>query len=515
MRIGPDHVNASRPGGWGWRPPAEFWRPDNRVFTSGRLICGKHKKANAPMTDFTAAIQELNLAADRAGDPLRGALLDSRQRWHDLLGLAADFAFETDEWGRFVFVTPDPALGWPAASLIGQPAEMLLTDPTGMTGFNPFRPTATLRRRRIWLRRADRGMACLSFAAAPLFDPEGRILGARGVGIDITEQDGQDARAAAALRRGEVVDHILRCMRQEVLAPRMMQAVLDGLASALGAEGASVVDIIGGGSGAVLLHRAGEGAEAVIDTAAWLLRDDAANPSQAVAADGRQVLACTCQTRFGEHAGVVLWRLPGARGWDSEDHVLAASAAAIVRVVLEQEAIQREMVRQARTDPLTGLMNRRAFLEELTRHIDRLDREELPGTLMFADLDNFKLLNDRLGHETGDKALCVVASLLREACRPTDLIARLGGDEFAIWLNGADHMTAAERAERLRVDGPRKLVAVTGPDGAALTMSIGIATRRAGGGEEIEALIRRADGAMYEVKRFGRGHWRVAREEIG
>ena len=114
-----------------------------------------------------------------------------------------------------------------------------------------------------------------------------------------------------------------------------------------------------------------------------------------------------------------------------------------------------------------------------------------------------------------DKALCAVASLLREACRPTDLIARLGGDEFAIWLNGADHMTAAERAERLRVDGPRKLVAVTGPDGAALTMSIGIATRRAGGGEDIEAVIRRADGAMYEVKRFGRGHWRVAREEIG
>ena len=184
-----------------------------------------------------------------------------------------------------------------------------------------------------------------------------------------------------------------------------------------------------------------------------------------------------------------------------------------MRVVLEHEAVQREMARLARTDPLTGLMNRRAFLEELTRHIDRLDREELPGTLMFMDLDNFKPLNDRLGHEAGDIALCAVASLLRDAFRPTDLVARLGGDEFAIWLNGADHMTAAERAEALRIDGPRKLAEVTGHDGPALTMSIGIATRLAGGAEDIEALMRRADTAMYEVKRGGRGHWLVARNE--
>jgi diguanylate cyclase (GGDEF)-like protein len=156
-------------------------------------------------------------------------------------------------------------------------------------------------------------------------------------------------------------------------------------------------------------------------------------------------------------------------------------------------------------------MNRRAFLEELTRHIDRLDREGSPGTLLFTDLDNFKPLNDRLGHAAGDKALCAVATLLRDAFRPTDLVARLGGDEFAIWLNGADHMTAAERAEALRVEGPRRLVEVTGFDGPALTMSIGIATREAGSGEDIDALMRRADAAMYEVKRSGRGHWRVAR----
>src|SRR5271170_1449725 len=75
-----------------------------------------------------------------AGTALRDALLDSRQRWRDLVALAADLAFETDAAGRFVFVSPDPAIGWAAGELVGQPAEMLLADADGVTGFNPFRP---------------------------------------------------------------------------------------------------------------------------------------------------------------------------------------------------------------------------------------------------------------------------------------------------------------------------------------------------------------------------------------
>src|SRR5487761_1935795 len=70
-----------------------------------------------------------------AGDPLRGALLDSRQRWRDLVGMAADLAFETDAKGQLVFVVPDPALGWSAGILVGQPAELLMAD---RNGFNPF-----------------------------------------------------------------------------------------------------------------------------------------------------------------------------------------------------------------------------------------------------------------------------------------------------------------------------------------------------------------------------------------
>jgi diguanylate cyclase (GGDEF)-like protein len=449
--------------------------------------------------------------AARTADRLRGALLESRQRWRDLVTMVVDFAFETDAGGRLVFVSPDPALGWPAGTLLGQPAELLLAGAEG--GFNPFRPAAAYRQRRAWLRRPDGGSLCLTFAAAPLLDAQGRVVGARGVAQDVTEQDRHDAAMAATLRRGEVLDHILWRMRQEVMAPRMMQAALESLGTAMGAEGAAVLDLLGDGVAPSVLHESGTGLAKVLHTAFSLLETGAAEPQQTMAPDGHVVLVCPCQTRFGEQAGLALWRAPGGRAMDPDDIVLSSSATGLIRMILEHESIQREMARQARTDPLTSLLNRRAFLEDMGRRLERLDREGLPGTLMFIDLDNFKALNDSQGHDVGDEALCLAAALLRVTVRPTDLVARLGGDEFALWLDGADELSAAERAETLRLEGPRSLAHLSAPQMPPVTMSIGIATRWPGRGEDVEALIQRADQVMYMVKRAGRGHWRVSRPE--
>jgi diguanylate cyclase (GGDEF)-like protein len=449
--------------------------------------------------------------SSRADATLRDALLDSRQRWRDLVITAADLAYETDAFGRFSFVLPDPALGWASATLLGQPAQLLLAGGSGANGFNPFDVTSAVRRRRAWLKRADGSTAMLAFSSAPLFDAESRIVGTRGMGIDWTDSDDYAGRVAASLRRGEVLDHVLWRMGQEVLAPRMMQAALDALMNALGAEGAGVIEVSGPNGGA-LVHRAGGGAEEMLPEVARMLAATS-GPADLIARDGRPILGAICHTRFGAHAGLALWRSPGSRGWDNEDKLLIGTAASLIRMVLEHEAIQQEMARQARTDPLTGLLNRRAFLEELTRHVDRLDREELPGTLLFADLDYFKPVNDRLGHEVGDQVLVRTAQLLRATVRPSDLVARLGGDEFALWLNGADYMTAAERAESLCAEVPRELSELTAEAGLQPSISIGIATRTAGADEPVDSLLRRADQAMYEAKRGGRGHWRVAAEE--
>ncbi len=448
-------------------------------------------------------------------DALRGALPDGGQRWRDLVTLTADLVFETDAKGRFVFVAPDPAIGWPADALLGRPAALLLAEPATPGCFDPFRPTAPAARRRAWLKRPDRGAACLSFAAAPLLDEAGAVIGARGVGLDVTEAERREAEVASVLRRGQVIDHILARMRAEVLAPHMMAAALEPLAHATGSEAVAVVDVIGDGVRPTLLHAHGTVAPAVLDAAVIALTAATAGATTAEAGDGRHLLACAAQTRFGEQVGLLLCRPPGARAWDADDRALLAAAVALIRTILEHAAIQREMARQARTDPLTGLYNRRAFMDELARRIDRLEREQLPGALLSIDLDHFKALNDSAGHDAGDEALRRTAQLLRASTRPTDLIARLGGDEFAIWLDGADEFAAAERAERLRAAGPAGLATLTEGRSREVTLSIGVAARWSGGGEDVEALLYRADQAMDAAKRGGRGCWRVARPEQG
>src|SRR5580704_4130148 len=132
------------------------------------------------MTAIASVERDSNAVDPIAGGALRNALLDSRGRWRDLVAMAADLAFETDAAGRFVFISPDPAIGWPASALIGQPAEiLLLAEADGGSGFNPFHPPRPLRRRRAWLRRPDGGGICLAFAAAPLLDAAGNCIGAR------------------------------------------------------------------------------------------------------------------------------------------------------------------------------------------------------------------------------------------------------------------------------------------------------------------------------------------------
>jgi diguanylate cyclase (GGDEF)-like protein len=450
---------------------------------------------------------------------LQGALIDSRQRWRELVNLAADFAFETDEWGGFTLITPDPALDWAAASLVGQPSSRLLAEAGGGV-FNPFRVTARVRHREAWLKRGDGALACLRFSAAPIRDAGGRITGARGVGIEITELDNQAAETAVALRRSEVVDYILRRTGQEVVATRMMTAALEALLEVLGAEGVAVIFAATATDAARLAYGSGVGVEQMADAAARHLLEDASRgdsargdptgPAQVTTKGGRPVLVVGCQPRSGENAGLAAWRRAGARAWDDDDRKLLNSVAKIVRMVLDRESMQLEMIRQARTDPLTGLLNRRSFLEEVERRVARQDREHEPATLIFADLDHFKPVNDRLGHEAGDEVLRRTAAMLRNTFRPGDLIARLGGDEFAVWMDGADHMTAAERAEYLRDAVPRDLADITGPDLPSVTLSIGIASRDPADGEKLDNLMRRADMAMYEVKRGGRGHWRVS-----
>lgn len=464
----------------------------------------------APGTEDPAPCGPTRSASAPLEAALRGALLDSRQRWRDLVEMLADIVWETDADGRFTFVSPDPALGWPSEALAGQPTSLVAAD----AAFDPFRASRPVRGVRAWVRRGDGSTACLALAAVPLLDANGMPCGTRGIARDVTEEEESNAAVARLLRKESLIDSVLSATRNEVLADRMAVSSAEALMLALGAAGVAVLDIANGLAPVAIV---GRNPDPILAFALPLLRDRTdwttemtgprvPGPAGGAAASTRLLLCAGPE----QGVAVVLWRDGASRGWDEEERALLDTVKPLLRVVLAHGRLQRKMTEAAQIDPLTGLLNRRAFTDEVERRIERLDHQRLNASLLFGDLDNFKEVNDRLGHEAGDQALRAVASLLRAAVRPSDLVARLGGDEFAIWLDGADEFIASDRAERLRQDAPVALAHVgAGPD-RPLSISVGIAVRRAGSGEQLRTLLARADQAMYGAKRAGRATWMMA-----
>ena len=156
----------------------------------------------------------------------------------------------------------------------------------------------------------------------------------------------------------------------------------------------------------------------------------------------------------------------------------------------------------ARHDYLTRLYNRRHFMQSLEAERSRSGRSGEPYSVLSLDLDQFKKLNDTLGHAAGDEALRVVASVLSAGARGMDVSARMGGDEFCVLLPGADESIARSIAQRLLAAATDEFQRRGWPIG----VSIGIATSSSAS-ETIDALLHRADQTMYEEKqarKYGR-----------
>ena|SRR5947209_4673559 len=181
------------------------------------------------------------------------------------------------------------------------------------------------------------------------------------------------------------------------------------------------------------------------------------------------------------------------------------------RDVSEQRAMEQkmhdtleELSRLATADPLTGLLNRRGFMT-LGRALEEdAHRQELPLTVVTADVDGLKKVNDEQGHAVGDDMLCDVAHVLSTTLRSADVIARLGGDEFGLILSGAkaagDAAVAIERIDRDLAEHAR---ARNRP--YELSISVGVASGAAGAAFSLHSLLRAADEAMYRERRTRRG----------
>jgi diguanylate cyclase (GGDEF)-like protein len=241
-----------------------------------------------------------------------------------------------------------------------------------------------------------------------------------------------------------------------------------------------------GATGAVGARLVSEGAE----------RFRAGDPEQ-----GGPPLTVSLDTE-DEHVGsLLLYPAPGEPISEDEGrlaHWLAAQAS----IALENARLHRAVEQQAITDHLTGLANRRRFSESLALEVSRAERFEGSVALVLADLDDFKRVNDRFGHQTGDEVLRRFAELMRESVREFDLAARHGGEEFAILLPETDLDGGVRLAERLAQSLRSERFSARGGERFAVTSSFGVSAFPDAG--SAEQLMLAADRALYEAKKHGK-----------
>ncbi len=199
---------------------------------------------------------------------------------------------------------------------------------------------------------------------------------------------------------------------------------------------------------------------------------------------------------------VTLLLLPAASSYPGRwvDVMISVSVVSVVILMLvhRNDLLLMRLTDEARTDALTGLLNRRGFDERASLELARARREDRPIAVVTFDIDHFKRINDEWGHEIGDRVLARIGGLLAGRCRDIDVAARFGGEEFVVLLPGCSSSDAEDFAERVR-------------SAFAATDSTGLPTVRASAGvlavvapNSIEQLLQGADSALYRAKRAGR-----------
>ena len=189
-------------------------------------------------------------------------------------------------------------------------------------------------------------------------------------------------------------------------------------------------------------------------------------------------------------------QLTGVADVDDRERLIEEISALRGKVARLQERVE-QLDQLAHQDSLINLPNRRGFMRELERLIARVERYGVKGAMLFVDVDGLKIINDTFGHRAGDEALIQVANMLAKGVRHSDVVARIGGDEFGILLENSDDDAAHETAARLieQISSCEFM-----HDGEALPLGVAIGVGMIGALDTAEAVMERADEAMYARK---------------
>ncbi len=442
---------------------------------------------------------------------LTKALVQSRQMFKDLVSCSTDFAWETDNKGRFKYVSPNGILGYTAYELNDKRAADLIV---GQDGLNPFDTLDAIHDVEIWLQRSDSSFACVQVSANPIIDNNSTWQGARGVCRDVTEMREREAALRRIKKSEQVLRKIISTIRDEVDPSKILgttaTVALEGItakncyitrihqnqdgtfATELKAHSGEISDI-------AIFDELSKKAIEICNTA-----DNNLPPSYIEEeVDGQKIIFGFSKHHSKVNGAMFVIAGNNEHNWHKDEKSLFTGIVSHLGVAFEQIKNYERLEQLSNTDELTALYNRRAFCEEANKRLTIQKRQKNSCALLYIDLDNFKQINDTLGHATGDRVLQKLSNILQKNIRTEDFCSRLGGDEFAVWLENVSEDSANRQAKRI-LESVNDLRNIANDKEKPLSLSIGIAMS---GGDKIltlDELMEHADKALYAVKHDGK-----------
>ena len=339
----------------------------------------------------------------------------------------------------------------------------------------------------------------VAWSAIAVRDAEGKADHVIATGIDITDRKRGEHELRRRLKREAAVAELGRQGLEGISLQELAKRSVELVAAHLELERAEVWEVARF-SGELVLTAATGGLPGDDDGEPVLPAHALESDRPVVMEDGVSVTIPGQRHPHGVLAGYSAQR----RVFSQDEALFMQSVAHVLAAAIERWRTEESIRHNALHDPLTGLPNRTLFLNRLAHVFAKRELSSSSAAVMFLDIDNFKLINDSLGHEAGDRLLRAVAPRLAEVVRPTDTVARFGGDEFVVLceevLDGRDALQVAERLQEA-LSRPFQL----DDEEHVLSASIGVALAN-GRYSTPEEAMRDADAAMYRAKERGRAN---------
>lgn len=425
------------------------------------------------------------------------ALTESEERFRSLVESSSDWIWEIDAEGRYVYASPKikDLLGYEPEEILGKtPFDLMPSDEakrlapgfaTIVAGRRQFTALENLNMHK------DGRVVVLETSGVPILNEDGTLRGYRGIDRDITKRK----RAEEALNKS--AQRLALHFQQTPLAVIEWDADFKVVAwnpAAKGVFGYAEAEALGHSAMELILPESAKDHVAEIWHALLTRQGGFRSTNENLTKDGKIIYCEWYNTPLIDGNGQVI------------------GVASLAQDVTEQKKAEQQLRYLAYFDDLTGLPNRTLFNDRLCQAMAAADRHQQLVAVMFMDLDNFKMVNDTLGHEAGNLLLQAVAARLKSSFRDGDTVARLGGDDFAVVLADLSNADDAAQVAQKILAGLKAPFSISGSELFA-TLSIGITLYPFDGGS-IPNLLRNADSAMYHAKELGRNNFQFYSAEM-